>query len=322
MTEGLDFFVHEKAICETRQVGQGTRIWAFAHVLPGASIGANCNVCAHVFIENDVRVGNNVTVKSGVQLWDGIEIEDDVFIGPNATFTNDRFPRSKRYPEKYAKTLVERGATIGANATLLPGIKIGADAMVGAGAVVTKDVPPCAVVAGNPAQIINYTLPESADRDRASVFSASDRMEAGAHLHEVRLGVGDCALLRLPSFEDIRGRLTAIEHDTEFPFITKRSFLVYSVPSNRVRGEHAHRNCKQILIAIHGSISVFLDDTVNQAHVRLDGPSIGLYVPEKIWAMQHRFSSDGLLLVYASHAYDADDYIRSYKEYAHLMSQR
>ncbi len=118
-----------------------TRVWAFAHILPGATIGRDCNICDHVFIENDVLVGDRVTVKCGVQLWDGVTIEDDVFIGPNATFTNDPFPRSRQRPAAFTTTLVRRGASIGANATLIPGITVGANAMIGAGAVVTHDVP-------------------------------------------------------------------------------------------------------------------------------------------------------------------------------------
>jgi UDP-2-acetamido-3-amino-2,3-dideoxy-glucuronate N-acetyltransferase len=121
-----------------------------AHVLPGATIGEDCNICDHTFIENGVSIGNRVTIKSGVQLWDGVTIEDDVFIGPNATFTNDRFPRSKTRPAEYSRTVVKRGASIGANATLLPGISIGERAMVGAGSVVTRSVPPLAIVAGTP----------------------------------------------------------------------------------------------------------------------------------------------------------------------------
>lgn len=153
------YFKHPQALVESEHVGAGTRIWAFAHVLPGAVIGVDCNICDHVFIENDVRVGNRVTVKCGVQLWDGIVLEDDVFVGPNATFTNDRFPRSKKPPEEFLKTIVRSGASIGANATILPGIEIGTNAMVGAGAVVTQDVPANAVVTGNPAQIHGYSEP-------------------------------------------------------------------------------------------------------------------------------------------------------------------
>lgn len=151
------YFKHPSALVESKQIGPRTRIWAFAHVLPGAVIGADCNICDHVFIENDVRVGDRVTVKCGVQLWDGVVLEDDVFVGPNATFTNDPHPRSKQPPPAFSKTLVCTGASIGANATLLPGITIGPNAMVGAGAVVTHDVPANAIVIGNPAQIKGYT---------------------------------------------------------------------------------------------------------------------------------------------------------------------
>jgi acetyltransferase-like isoleucine patch superfamily enzyme len=149
-------FIHPKAIVESQDVGEGTKIWAFAHVLKHAKIGKNCNICDHTFIENDVIIGDNVTIKNGVYLWDGIRIEDNVFIGPNATFTNDIRPRSKVYPEQFLKTLVRIGASIGANATVLCGITIGKWAMVGAGSVVTKDVPDYALVYGVPAEVINY----------------------------------------------------------------------------------------------------------------------------------------------------------------------
>jgi acetyltransferase-like isoleucine patch superfamily enzyme len=149
-------FVHPQGICESSNVGDGTRVWAFAHVLSGARIGAECNICDHVFVENDVVIGDRVTVKNGVQIWDGITIEDDVFFAPTARFTNDRFPRSKQYPEAWPRTRVERGASIGANATVLPGVTVGARAMVGAGAVVLESVPPNAIVVGNPARIVGY----------------------------------------------------------------------------------------------------------------------------------------------------------------------
>lgn len=149
----VKYFKHEKSLVETEDIGRNTRIWAFTHVLSKAKIGSDCNICDHVFIENDVVVGDRVTVKCGVQLWDGLRVEDDVFIGPNATFTNDLFPRSKK-EFKLIETRIKRGASIGANATILPGITIGQFSMVGAGAVVTKDVPDKVLVVGNPARVL------------------------------------------------------------------------------------------------------------------------------------------------------------------------
>lgn len=152
----MTIYIHEKAICDSKDIGEGTRIWAFVHILKGAKIGRNCNICDNVFIENDVTVGDNVTVKCGVQLWDGLDIQNNVFIGPNVTFCNDLFPRSKHYPDKFLKTIVEEGASIGANATILPGIRIGKSAMVGAGSVVISDVPDSVVVVGNPARVVKH----------------------------------------------------------------------------------------------------------------------------------------------------------------------
>ena len=145
--------IHPSADVRAETIGAGTRIWQFCVILGGAVIGRNCNICAHCLIESDVIVGDDVTVKSGVQLWDGVRVEDGVFIGPNVTFTNDVFPRSKQY-KPAAITVLGKGASIGANSTILPGIKIGEGAMVGAGSVVTKDVPPGVLVRGNPARYV------------------------------------------------------------------------------------------------------------------------------------------------------------------------
>ena len=135
-------------------IGEGTRIWQYVVVLANAKIGNDCNICSHCFIENDVEIGDRVTVKCGVQIWDGLRLEDDVFVGPNVTFTNDLYPRSQDHPDEFAKTVVKPGASIGANATILPGITIGAGAMIGAGSVVTKDVPDAELWVGNPAKLI------------------------------------------------------------------------------------------------------------------------------------------------------------------------
>ena len=144
--------IHPDSDVQSNRIGEGTRVWQYVVILPGAVIGRDCNICSHCLIENKVVVGDRVTVKCGVQLWDGVTLEDDVFIGPNATFTNDREPRSRNAAAVFLPTRVGKGATIGANATILPGITIGEGSMVGAGAVVTKDVPPRTLVVGNPAR--------------------------------------------------------------------------------------------------------------------------------------------------------------------------
>lgn len=149
-------FVHALADVAPCTIGEGTRVWQFVVILEGARIGAHCNICAQVLIEGDVRVGDRVTVKSGVQLWDGLRIGDDVFIGPNATFTNDRYPRSRQHPPSFPITTIHDGASIGAGAVILPGLTIGAGAMVGAGAVVTRDVAPGSLVVGNPARHVRW----------------------------------------------------------------------------------------------------------------------------------------------------------------------
>lgn len=147
--------IHNLSDVQSTNIGDNTKVWQFCVILPNAIIGDNCNICSHCLIENDVVIGNNTTIKSGVQIWDGITIENNVFIGPNVTFTNDKSPRSKIYPESFLKTIIKNNASIGANATILPGVIIGEFAMVGAGSVVTKSVKPYTTVIGNPAREVS-----------------------------------------------------------------------------------------------------------------------------------------------------------------------
>lgn len=149
--------IHPLADVKSNNIGSDTNIWQFCVVMPDAVIGSNCNICANVVIENEVIIGDNVTIKSGVQIWDGVTLEDNVFIGPNVTFTNDRYPRSKNLDWKQETILIKSGASIGANSTILPGITIGENAMVGAGSVVTKDIPAGELWIGNPAKYIKRT---------------------------------------------------------------------------------------------------------------------------------------------------------------------
>lgn len=306
-------FVHPNALCESSQVGDGTRVWAFAHVLPGARIGSDCNICDHVFVENDVVIGDRVTLKCGVQLWDGIRLEDDVFVGPNATFTNDIFPRSKEYPEAFGKTIVRKGASIGANATILPGITIGARAMIGAGAVVTRSVPPNAVVVGNPAKIVGYvdTMDHQAV-DVAAPVPAPDPVR--------QTSVRGVTLHQMKNVADMRGSLSVGEFGRDIPFEVKRYFLVYDVPSVEIRGEHAHRSCEQFLIAAKGSVHVVADDGRNREQFVLDQPGVGLYLPPMTWGIQYQYSPDAVLLVLASQHYDNNDYVRDYEQFLALAN--
>lgn len=154
-------FIHSLADVQSTSIGDDTKIWQFCVVLPKAVIGAGCNICSHIFIENDVVVGDEVTIKNGVQLWDGLRVGNRVFIGPNVTFTNDRYPRSKMYPDTFQETVLEDGCSIGANATILGGVTIGANAMIGAGSVVTKNVPAEELWVGNPARFVRAIQAEA-----------------------------------------------------------------------------------------------------------------------------------------------------------------
>lgn len=312
----MDTFVHPLSDVQTKHIGADTRIWQFCVVFAGAKIGSNCNICAQVLIENDVVIGDNVTIKSGVQLWDGVRIEDNVFIGPNATFTNDPFPRSKVHPEKYSQITIKAGASIGANATVLPGVTVAEGAMIGAGAVVTRSIPPNAIVQGNPARIVGYTntkLEKSPEQqqlkeDRKPPFSAST-------------SVRGVTTYKFPLILDIRGSLTAGEFEQHIPFAPMRYFMVFDVPSKETRGEHAHRVCHQFLICVRGSCAVLADDGVNRTEVLLDSSDKGMYLPPMVWGVQYKYSEDAVLLVFASHHYDAADYIRDYSKFIEEIKQ-
>ena len=302
----MNFYQHPNAICETKSIGDRTRVWAFAHILPNAVIGSDCNICDGVFIENDVKIGNSVTIKCGVQVWDGVTIEDDVFIGPNVTFTNDIFPRSRQQPSIFAKTTIKYGASIGANATILPGITIGKSSMVGAGSVVTRDVPDFAVVVGNPARISGYV----------DVIQSSDKSLADTPIVTPKVSeVTGVEIIALKAAIDLRGSLVAGQVDNEIPFVPKRFFVVHNVPSSEARGSHAHKECAQFLVCLSGSVRAIVDDGLKRDEFLLDNPKLGLYMPPGTWGTQYKYSADAILLVLASHPYSADDYIREYDEF-------
>lgn len=305
-----DVLIHPMSDVQSNSIGKGTRVWQFCVILPNAKIGQDCNICAHCLIESDVVVGDRVTVKSGVQLWDGLRVGDDAFIGPNASFANDLFPRSRQKPEQFLVTTIHAGASIGAGAVVLPGLEIGRNAMVAAGAVVTRSVPPNAVVVGNPAKIVGYV-----DAIRGEDASAAPaRSKVGVSETRVR-GV---TLHRLPRLTDIRGSLTVGEFDRGIPFPPKRYFMVFDVPSAETRGEHAHKECHQFLICVRGSCAVVADDGINRQEFLLDRQDLGIHLPPMVWGIQYKYSADAVLLVFASHYYDSADYIRDYAQFQQL----
>jgi UDP-2-acetamido-3-amino-2,3-dideoxy-glucuronate N-acetyltransferase len=312
----VGFFKHPQALVESDKIGDNTRIWAFAHILAGAQIGSECNICDHVFIENDVFIGDRVTIKCGVQIWDGLRIDDDVFIGPNATFTNDLYPRSKQYPDEFAKTVIQKRASIGANATILAGITIGRNSMIGAGAVVTKDVPPNAIVIGNPAHISGYVSTISAKP------AQTDSLPKQKHGLVGESEIPGVRVIRLPVIFDMRGSLSFAEYEQYLPFVPKRFFFVFDVSSREVRGEHAHRELHQFLVCVKGSCSVMVDDGRCREEYDLNTPGAAIYIPPMVWGVQYKYSPDAVLLVLASDLYNPDDYIRDYDQFVAMVKKK
>jgi UDP-2-acetamido-3-amino-2,3-dideoxy-glucuronate N-acetyltransferase len=239
-----------------------------------------------------------------------LRVEDNVFIGPNVTFSNDKFPRSKQYPDQFPKTYVAKGASIGANATILPGLTIGENAMVGAGAVVTHSVPAGTLVVGNPARIVRYVDTETVSLPETSSGKADSMHNGGQGLDTVE---------NLPLVQDLRGNLSFGEFERHVPFIPKRYFMIFDVPNHRIRGEHAHRTCHQFLICTQGSCHVICDDGQSRKEYVLNSLNQGLHIPPMVWGIQYKYSSDALLLVFASEYYDNADYIRDYGEFQAIV---
>jgi UDP-2-acetamido-3-amino-2,3-dideoxy-glucuronate N-acetyltransferase len=307
----IEALIHPLASVGTQNLGINTSIWQYVVILPGARVGDECNICSHCFIENDVVIGNRVTIKSGVQLWDGLRVGDDVFIGPNASFANDRFPRSKQRLAKFLETHIDDGASIGSGAVILPGLKIGRKAMIGAGSVVTRSVPPYAIVRGNPARIFGYVDTEQSEAE----FDDNPRRREPMRQLSTVPGV---SLVQMPRVVDIRGSLTVGEVRDAVPFDIKRYFIVFDVPSIETRGEHAHRKCHQFLVCPCGSCVVVVDDGVYREEFVLDRPELGLHLPPMVWGIQYKYSHDAALLVFASENYDPADYIRDYNEFLNV----
>lgn len=303
-------FIHPQAICESSAIGAGTRIWAFAHVLPNAKIGKDCNICDGVFIENDVVMGDQVTIKCGVQLWDGLTLEDMVFIGPNVTFTNTLFPRSKAFQKEFLRTVVCEGASVGANATILPGITVGRNAMVGAGSVVTQSVPANAIVFGNPARIVGYVDAQDNTRELASNAAPEE-----AQLLIEETGVKGATLHALRQTADLGSSLVSVDFAKEIPFLPRRYVLVCGGAGEQASGQYAYRTGHQFLTCIRGACAVLVDDGVNRREVRLQEAHRGLYLPPMIWSTRYKFTEEAVLLAFISEYEDNDDAVRDYGQF-------
>jgi UDP-2-acetamido-3-amino-2,3-dideoxy-glucuronate N-acetyltransferase len=256
----------------------------------------------------DASIGSGCVVASGAVLCSGVILEADVVVGPNAVFVE---PTS---PADGSASRVQRGVRIGANATLYPGITLAADSVVRPGAVVTRSVPPRAIVDGNPAVIVGYVGTEP------STTALSPFAQKGVSAVETT-PVRGVSLHTFPIVPDLRGSLTVGEFANEIPFMPRRYFMVFGVPSKEVRGEHAHRECHQFLICVRGSCAVVADDGRRRVEIPLDAPNHGIYLPPMTWGVQYKYSADALLLVFASHPYDASDYIRDYASFLTLASK-
>jgi UDP-2-acetamido-3-amino-2,3-dideoxy-glucuronate N-acetyltransferase len=309
----MTIFVHPHALCESESIGDGTRVSAFAHVLAGARVGANCELGDHALVEEAAVIGDRVRIGSGVRVPNGVRIEDDVSIGSNAAFADEWSQASARTRGDESETRVRRGASIGANAAILRGVTIGEQASVAPGAVVARSVPPNAIVEGNPAHITGYVDLLKADATHvaspAKPGVVATQVE-GVTLHEMLL------------VHDMRGDLSAGEFERHVPFAVRRYFMVFDVPSEDVRGEHAHRTCHQFLLCVRGRCRVVVDNGRKRSEVELDRPNLGLYLPPMVWGIQYRHSADALLLVFASDYYDPADYIRDYGEFLSAVRAR
>lgn len=261
------------------------------------------------YVDPQASIGRACTIAAGVYVSAGVVLGDEARVGPNVAFVEMSLEGGG------VPTLVESSVTIGANATIYAGISIGTAALIRPGSVVTRSVPPGAIVEGNPASIVGYVNAVRDDESHASKVRPSPAPSVRS------TGVRGVTFHTFPLIPDMRGSLTVCEFDRQVPFVPKRSFMVFDVPNREIRGEHAHRRCHQFLICVRGNCAVMADDGRSRIEVQLDAPNLGLYLPPMTWGVQYKYSPDALLLVYASDYYDPADYIRSYPDFLALVSE-
>jgi UDP-2-acetamido-3-amino-2,3-dideoxy-glucuronate N-acetyltransferase len=297
--------IHNHAVCESRHVGPGTKVAAFAYIAEGARVGSDCRISSGVLLDAHAYVGDRVTIQGHVHVPAGVKIDDDAVIGANVAFSTDHTSANS------ASTLIGRGANIGANATLRAGVTIGPSAVVRSGTLIDRSVPQFAIVEGNPARITGYVGSDQVPSTPAHEY-------VGKITRDLR--VSGVTIHALPVVRDLRGDLSVCEFASHMPFTPQRYFVVFNVPLGESRGAHAHRQCAQFLVAMHGSISVVVDDGECRQEILLDAPSSGLHIPPMVWGIQYRYSPGATLLVMASHPYDSEDYIRDYETF--LLERR
>ena len=281
---------------------QATQLDRFSVVDPSARIGNGTRIGPHVFVDALVAIGEHCTIDSGAHIGRGTAIDNRVHIGANVAFAVA--PGGAQTP-----AAVRSDVWIGANASIGAGVTIGTKALVRPGSAVTRSVPPGAIVEGNPATIVGYV-----DTTEGPISAlALPRSNTAATLQETP--VKGVTVHHFPVIPDLRGNLTVGEFDRQVPFKPLRYFIVFGVPSREIRGEHAHRECHQFLICLRGSCAVVADDGRYKVEVGLDSPDRGLYLPPMIWGIQYKYSSDAMLMVFASHYYDSADYIRDYAQF-------
>lgn len=255
---------------------------------------------------DETKIAPSAIIGEGVILCPNLCLEENTTIGAGSVFS--------KASDK--ATVVRRDAHIGAGTVIGSGIEIGQGAKIHPGSVVLMNVPANSIVEGNPARIVGYTSSIPGDVPAPASFALTDTDEADRHeVSVIPLGVGGAALYHMPRISDMRGNLTVGEFPSAFPFSPVRYFINFGVTSEKLRGEHAHRACHQILISAHGSCHALLDDGTSRREVILDRPDVALYMPPMVWGTQYKYSPDSALLVFASHPYHSDDYVRTYDEF-------
>jgi UDP-2-acetamido-3-amino-2,3-dideoxy-glucuronate N-acetyltransferase len=271
-------------------------------ISPQASVASDVKIGPFVVVDENAVLSAGVVVEGATRIWSGMQVEEGVRIGYQATFAISGEDKNR------SVTRLRRGCRIGANATVGENLVIGEEAVVEPGAVVKQDVPPFAIVAGNPAAVVGFVSTGENDNGKAV-------RESNLEVKITESRVKGVLFYQMPFIGDPRGNLTVGEFGSQLPFVPKRYFMTFEVPSAKVRGEHAHRQCAQFLLCVHGSCAVMVDDGEQREEFLLDRPTSGVLVPAMTWAVEYKHSADSALMVFASEHYDPADYIRSYEEF-------